>query len=402
MNPTAGSTLRALSGLERTYYLWGREHPFQFSVAAHLNTAPDPAAVRAALLQVQQAHPLLAATVDTDASTFVHTDVPISLRLSEPETDWHEVLAEELAIPFDRNRGPLARAVLAGPTIVFTLEHTIADGLSVVLVLAQIVASLNGEVVLPRSVLPVPKHMLRDLPVAQPDDVPTDPRLFVPSKLRPFDGRRPSVTSLEWDLEDTSTLVQQCRDRNCSVTGALGSAAAHRVAQARGHDFVRLNIPVSLDHLTRTQRDVGLYIGLLRPGFAATDLRKPWQAASQLTQAAKIARQAPVVHAGVLVVDDWWAQGLDESQILEALIAANSFEILLSNLGDLDGSPRTAAATDGPVCITAFYGPALLDQVEGERMIGVSTWQGRLRMLCSTHDPIPGFLDDIRKDLLSG
>ncbi|MCW2688036.1 MAG: peptide synthetase [Mycobacterium sp.] len=75
----------------------------------------------------------------------------------------------------------------------------------------------------------------------------------------------------------------------------------------------------------------------------------------------------------------------------EAFMTAGlSFEAFASNLGVLDmGTPEAVR----PV---AIWGPAILIQIQGELNAGICTFNGQLRMVTASHDPLPGYLDCVR------
>jgi hypothetical protein len=67
-----------------------------------------------------------------------------------------------------------------------------------------------------------------------------------------------------------------------------------------------------------------------------------------------------------------------------------SFEAFASNLGVLDmGAPEAVR----PV---AVWGPAILNQVQGELSTGVCTFDGQLRMVTASHHPLVGYLHCVR------
>lgn len=49
-----------------------------------------------------------------------------------------------------------------------------------------------------------------------------------------------------------------------------------------------------------------------------------------------------------------------------------------------------------PVRPVAIWGPAIPLQIQGELNTGVCTFNGRLRMVSASHDPLPGYLDRVR------
>jgi hypothetical protein len=72
------------------------------------------------------------------------------------------------------------------------------------------------------------------------------------------------------------------------------------------------------------------------------------------------------------------------------LVAGLSAEACASNLGVIDlGMPQAIRPT-------AIWGPAVLMQVAGELSTGICAFGGQLRMVCASHDPLPGYLDRVR------
>ncbi|MDT5045037.1 MAG: hypothetical protein QOG75_890 [Mycobacterium sp.] len=72
------------------------------------------------------------------------------------------------------------------------------------------------------------------------------------------------------------------------------------------------------------------------------------------------------------------------------MMAGLSFEAFASNLRVLNmGTPEGVR----PV---AIWGPAILAQVQGERNAGICIFNGQLRIVSASHDPLPGYLDRVR------
>jgi hypothetical protein len=53
------------------------------------------------------------------------------------------------------------------------------------------------------------------------------------------------------------------------------------------------------------------------------------------------------------------------------------------------GPPETVRAV-------AIWGPAVLGQVQGELNTGICTFNGQLRIVSASHDPLPNYLDRVR------
>lgn len=419
--------MRDLGAFESAYEMWSRDRPMHFCLVAELSGGLTPAALAAALLVVQRRHPLLAArVVDEPAGTgaapahFEPTDHPIAHRV-QTSASWEQVVGNELATPFEAGGAPLARVVLVpasdvgadraatrGPgtrgsdVLVLTLSHTIADGFSARLVLQEVVAVLNGEV-LPSRPTPRSQEALLDeltppTPTAVADGGPSQPpqpsaQLAQPSVLRRFDHIPPEVTSLAWTRSQSEELYRGCRQRGVSVNGALVAAALEVLAESGGPDQLRVNIPYSLRDLLPAGQDVALYIGGLRPVLSRADRAGGlWSVAEEITRAAAAAKSpagALAVSTGIRAI-----MGLDRAAATEQLSIAQGMDLMVSNLG------RVQTARSGRVTIEALWGPAVLSHFEGEEMVGVLTHGDRLRTVHVGHGPTPELLPRIRTLLL--
>jgi len=151
--PPRAST-RKLAGLEHAMRITEEHTPF--SVVAVLRLAGDlsPAALRRALDTLQQRHPLLRARILPAGKEYAfHFDAerPIALDVGErpPADGWIAVAQEEMQRRLDMTAGPLARCrYLAGPSggdLIFTLHHTIADGVSGVHLFRELLALCAGQ-----------------------------------------------------------------------------------------------------------------------------------------------------------------------------------------------------------------------------------------------------------------
>jgi hypothetical protein len=70
------------------------------------------------------------------------------------------------------------------------------------------------------------------------------------------------------------------------------------------------------------------------------------------------------------------------------------FDIHLSNLGAV-----AIPTSYGALSLRQLWGPGVLIGFEGEQTLGVSTLNGRLCLLHTSHRPLPGFLDQIGSTL---
>src|SRR5262249_52920119 len=130
---------------------YSERFPMQFTLAAELDTRLDEQEVKAALAAAQRRHPLLSVHVEDHLDTrlgFYRAASAPAIELRVLEMDWRRAAERELAHPFDRGAAPLMRAVLVTQrdhsTLLLTFDHVIADGMSAVRVLDDVMAALNG------------------------------------------------------------------------------------------------------------------------------------------------------------------------------------------------------------------------------------------------------------------
>jgi hypothetical protein len=138
-----GALVRPLGAFERLYHRYQQKNAMHFCVVAELADDLDPAALDAAILAVQHRHPLLNVYVDDYPQIGLGlyrpaTVSPIPVTVVDAGTDhtWRDLVAGELARPFDTCTAPMIRVVLLRPgpsnpaAIIVTAHHTVADGLS--------------------------------------------------------------------------------------------------------------------------------------------------------------------------------------------------------------------------------------------------------------------------------
>ncbi|WP_242455998.1 condensation domain-containing protein [Mycolicibacterium sp. P1-18] len=390
-----------MGALEQQFYRYAEHNPVHFSIAAEFDVALDENRVRSALDVLQRRHPLLSVhVVDHPESrlTFERAAAvaPISLHVHRrPDADWQALAAEDLARPFDRSTAPLMRATLVSApeasTLVLTFDHTIADGISSVEVVDDLLGVLNGRQL---SALPVPpsqEDMIARLPDPS-DEAPTpaapaaDPRMAVPTSVRPFDGVSPDLHTVAMTPVDTSHLVDRCRSEKTTVHAAILTAAAHVRARRLGQHYVRVLSPINFRSVVGAGGDCAAYFSCACTGTAPAE-GTFWDQARTLTAQFTVARSA----AGVRT----FSAAMQQCAPVDADAAHHFFthivpwDLLVTNLGVQD------LETSGPIRPTALWGPIVRTHVNGDAGIGVLTYEGRLRMISCGYTPVPEFLDDV-------
>jgi NRPS condensation-like uncharacterized protein len=408
----APTFLRALGTVENLYYLRQRIHPMHFSVVVEVDANPSPESLRSALAQLQLRHPLLSARIESrgdEGPAFHRADAPIALTFGKESDTWQRIASAELARPFDPETGPLVRAaVLPGENsahIVLTFYHAVSDGVTGMTVLRDLVAALGGVTLAPRDVplsmeellartpgIPSPAELLASLPeAAQPDD-----QMSPLKPVRPFDGTPAFVFSEALDPELTRRLVVRSKAEDTTVHSVLCAAATQVILGEAGNGdaFVRVLTPISLRHVIDIEQDSGIYIGLARTGFPAAETKDIWNLARATGESIAPARTALGLATASAVASAFHV-GSSPAAAAEFLETAASYDVEVTNVGvvDLDGP--------GSVHATAVWGPVDLNQFAGEKVIGVATYNGSLRLTLATYEDSPSFLPDLRNVLAS-
>lgn len=394
----AADLIRPIGAMERLFYRYSERNPTHFLLVAEFDQVLTANKVRSALASVQRRHPLLSAHVEDQPGTRLGfyraaTVAPITLTVRRAES-WEAAVADELGRPFDRSRAPLIRAsLLQGRTssaLALTFDHSVADGISSVLVLKDVIAALNGAD-LPN--LPVPQAqedlVARTLGEIAPLELPEDPRMREPSAIRPFDGAVTNVHTMAMPEVDTALLAQRCREERTTVHAALVVALCRVRAAERGENFVRVLNPINSRALIGVGGDCGLYIQSTWTGLSPWDGMPFWEQARATTAHLDVARSARGIRAASQAV----AQAIPvdaEVDHAEALFSRLCpFEMIATNLGvqNLDGA--------GPLRPTAVWGPIVQSQTDGEYVTGITTFEGRLRMVTCGYNVPATFLKGV-------
>lgn len=403
-----GVLVRRLGAFERMYHRRQQTSTMHFCVVAELADDLDPGALAAALRAVQHRHPLLNVYVEDHPEaglgfrrpTFV-PPIPVTV-IAETGHTWCDLVAEELTRPFDTTVAPMVRVVLLRSTpaaIILTVDHVIVDGVSAGYILRDLFSALNGHQLL---ALPVPPSQedlmgqLRDAqpaaalaancspPAAQPDWFAT------PSTIRPFDAAVPHLSAICFDEDLTRRLVARARAERTTVHSALVAAMSRAILESGRNEFVRTVTPCEFRPQIGVHDDVCLYFTAARTAFTRDQLTELWDMARTVGDHLAGARSVPALLGGSAATEHFIPIDATPEDAQAFMIGGLSFEAFASNLRVLDMGPPEAVR---PV---AIWGPAILVQLQGELASGVCTFNGQLRIVSASHDPLPGYLERVR------
>jgi len=238
-------------------------------------------------------------------------------------------------------------------------------------------------------------HAMPRVEPLDPSELPDDPRMRTPSVLRPFDGALTNVHTLEMTEVDTARLAQRCRAERTTVHAALVVAMCRVRASDRGEDFVRVLNPINFRALIGSPEDCGLYIQSTWTGLSPWDGTAFWDQARATTAHLEVARSARGIRAASLAVQLAVPIDAEVGHAEEMFGRMCPFDMLASNLGvqNLCGA--------GPLRPTAIWGPITQSQTDGEHVTGITTYEGRLRMVTCGYSVPVTFLKSVVYALMS-
>nr|GFA46883.1 hypothetical protein [Tanacetum cinerariifolium] len=251
--------LRPLGGPEKLFLVLDQIASKSFALVVSLEGELPPQALRLAVDAVQKRHPQLSASIKMDAAfgfwfaTQGATPIPLRVIDTDTPSDWQKVVEEELALPFEVERGPLLRLTqLRKPgesTLIGIVHHTIGDGYSLALLFHDLFSFVTGQ---PLHALPATKSMDELLHLTPSSSMPQAEEAnlaFRPIGLEQTALAIPSIDYLRVSAELTARLVavshQYATTVNTLLNAALLVAGAKLTASWRERPVV-LRSPASI------------------------------------------------------------------------------------------------------------------------------------------------------------
>ncbi|CAD6561728.1 hypothetical protein LMG27952_07547 [Paraburkholderia hiiakae] len=239
----APALVRALGGTEHLFWLLDRNRAIHFLLVAEIDRVFEPSAWHAALLALQQRHPLLSTRIvanpEAAPAFFRDPNARIPLRVVEnARASWQVEAAREMNTPFDWSTAPLVRATLlqgeGGSPLILAAHHAVLDGMGGAYVIEDLLCALAGG-------------SLMSLPLVQPLEsllraqmaTATVPGAMAPAPepkvFRAASGARAEVAALALSAQFTRAVVERPRDQGIARTranarvGHTGNESAGRI-----------------------------------------------------------------------------------------------------------------------------------------------------------------------------
>ncbi len=371
-------------------------HPIPFSlnftVSARVRGSFSESELQVALEKLRRRHPLMAVRIapTEDGACFTTEGVPeIPLKIVErrSDLDWVAEVEREIAIPSDHRTGPLFRCIwVRGSNIsdlVLVCDHLTADGYAAIFALRDLLLQIAWPDHQLDPLLPFPMEDL--VPVKMQEyiqkiaSVPAQARqdLSIPTAgIEPINPLR--VIPFEFDEDETSALVSACKIHQVTVQSALCTSFAVPFSERQPGSPVRMiESPISIR--SRMQKSVenvyGCYISLIYSKIDCTPGQNYWDITRHAGKSLASITDEQIFSIPILMM-----RVLD--QPLSGPLVHFDYDLSISNLGRID-----IPAKYRELSLELVYGPTMNVSQPQHRILGVTTFAGRMRCTFTSRDP---------------
>jgi len=394
-------TNRPLGTNEKVFWVLDQKNTTQFAVVAEIDGNLIDSEWRNALDIVQKRHPNLSVQISGNEYSTAHFNhvedcrIPLRVLYTRSGESWNSVLEEELSIPLNITIGPLARAVLIqqpGKSVfIFMSNHSIGDGMSIALLIRDVLTVLSGETI--EKLLPVPS--LDELAGVSLNEIEN-------GKLHGFEQAKnslvPRLTVNIERLKLSSTLTKKLIDRSKSekttVHGALSAAVVLALKMrndvASQEKPVRILHPLSARNTLALGEDFGLLLNIITLPYKPSLQQTFWDFAREVRQGIASTQTADWIKGDIHATQGLFSNGLDLNTIEDALHQGTAHEVMLTNLGQL-----SFRSDFGNLKLMSLWGPMVLTPHKSAQTIGVATFNGELTLTLTGLAPSESFLEAV-------
>jgi hypothetical protein len=401
---STGEWLRPLGAGEQYFWLSDQNSAKHFVIAAEIAGDAPVEAWISAVAAVQRRHPLLRVSVDYGPDGLPcfreHAKIPIPVRIAaeQESAGWQSEMSRELATPIPFSGAPLVRITLlrkrAGSTLLLSMHHSIADGLSSAFVIRDILEALAGKLLRPLILTESQENLCSaQAGTPPPASAPAHP----PATLLRRDAGGPAVHALKLSKELTLRLRTHAREVGATVHGALVAALAFAGRQLSPDWLtypVRIVSPVDNRRLLGLEDQCALSIIFPTGAYAPDSQDSLWDVARAVKDELTPVRTAEGLSTVFCGFRQLMSTSPGVAQIAAFELQACACEGMVSNLGVL---PFTTSV--GRFKLESLWGPAVFVGIEGEQMIGVATLNGAIHLLHTSYTPVPKLLQRMQATL---
>ncbi|REG49629.1 condensation domain-containing protein [Paraburkholderia sp. BL6669N2] len=395
---------RRLGALEHFFWLADQNRPTHFAMVAEIAGVTSLDQWRRAIDTVRDMHSILRSSIEVNADGlpfFQPLQKPVNaLRIVE-EADWRWELevTRELQSSFARSTAPLVRFVLerreSMATLIVVAHHAVADGMSVVYLIREILDALTKQPVR-RATLSEPlETRLGDRLASLPKDYSVDSERIPQRKqvnLRPVDGPPPKVQTHALGRTFLAQLIRRAHGERVTIHAVLGAAfslASRNMEGASDAMPIQLFSPVSMrPEFVRDGEAIGVFLAAVITSLKSGDSTF-WRLAREFTEILREERAPERLLRSVGGLEAAIASNPPAFAIADLMTNSFNWDILLSNLGDLSIPTNYGALT-----LRAIWGPSVSLGLDREQAIGVATLGNILRLVHTSYKPLEGLLDE--------
>jgi hypothetical protein len=398
-----------LSGAEGPLLLSGPPFSLSFTVSGRVRGALTRPDLENALERLRRRHPFLAVRVvagkDGEPACLTSEGVPpIPLRVVERmgDQDWAGEVEHEIPRPSDYRTGPPFRCVwLRGAEVsdlVLVCDHLTADGRAGIYALRDLLSLLADPGLELEPLEPAPlRELLPPAMLSRITEIISTAALSAPAgaawRPEPVPAEPLRVLPFELNETETATLVARSRLEGATVQAALCAAFVLPFAERQPDVPVR-RVESPVDIRGRLARPLGEvyadYISLVLLSLDCAPGRGAWEIARQARRIL-----AEVTDEQLFTVPTLMMMVSDQPLTMPPIDFC--YDLSISNLGRID-----IPAQYGRLCLESIYAPTMNVSEAGHRILGVSTFAGRLRATFTSRDPQAPQLLQRARQVLAG
>jgi hypothetical protein len=181
------------------------------------------------------------------------------------------------------------------------------------------------------------------------------------------------------------------------VHGLVTAAAVRVLFAISSRDFVSVMNPMDTRRATGAGEVLALYFMSTRLGIAREQSGALWPLARDVHALVHAAQDPQRLVAAASEMSGGADFIRTPADATEAMVSFANYDLMVTNLGALDRSIGSASADDAR--IVDLFGPVMATQIRGERILAVSSFDGRLRTTLTTREPLERFLVRVREEV---
>jgi NRPS condensation-like uncharacterized protein len=388
-----------------------QKHPAHLTVTAEVKGFTKVQSWRDALDAVQRRHPILFTSIkrneEGQPALYQVDAAPIPLRvvdgsvLESVQGRWESELDREMALPFTPEQAPLIRTVLIhkpqSAVLIVVAHHAIADGMSLVFLIRDLLQVLSGGHIEALSFSSSPEELLSKLQkveeIVQAEASQAGAPQAEPARYREANGLVPRANARKLDENLTATLRERARREGTTVQGALCAAlvlAGRKTSGTWRKQSVRVMSPVNARAHLGAGEACGLYLGGAgKVTFQPGDSEAFWELARFAKKEISPSQTFQSLSASLNRLEAILTKDMDVEAAAQLAAGAFARDLMVSNLGQMPYESEF-----GKLKLEAVWGPTALQGLDGEQNVGAATTNGAIRLLHASYSLIPDLLEN--------